>query len=85
MFYYVCLQAGVFSRFDFPNIPGPFNGLVGILRNNDMLSFVDKLRESQIHAYMHTYIQTSHDVYPQLKTRMDTTKRRLGILFVDHT
>eukprot|EP00282_Hemiselmis_andersenii_P016276 CAMPEP_0114129946 /NCGR_PEP_ID=MMETSP0043_2-20121206/11745_1 /TAXON_ID=464988 /ORGANISM="Hemiselmis andersenii, Strain CCMP644" /LENGTH=568 /DNA_ID=CAMNT_0001223253 /DNA_START=131 /DNA_END=1838 /DNA_ORIENTATION=- len=36
--------AGVFSRFEFPDIPGPFNGLVGILRNNDMLSLSDKLQ-----------------------------------------
>eukprot|EP00850_Spirogloea_muscicola_P005070 SM000022S07284 [mRNA] locus=s22:930316:932978:- [translate_table: standard] len=37
-------KPGEFSRFDFPDIPAPFNGLVAILRNNDMLSFTEKLR-----------------------------------------
>mmetsp|Transcript_42728 Transcript_42728/g.106963 ORF Transcript_42728/g.106963 Transcript_42728/m.106963 type:complete len:595 (-) Transcript_42728:129-1913(-) len=35
---------GRFSRFEFPDIPGPFNGLVGILRNNEMLSLSDKIQ-----------------------------------------
>lgn len=30
---------GEFSRFDFPEIPAPFNGLVAILRNNQMLTW----------------------------------------------
>lgn len=35
---------GTYSRFDFPNLPAPFNGIVAILRNNDMLSWSDKIR-----------------------------------------
>ncbi|EKX51102.1 hypothetical protein GUITHDRAFT_66127 [Guillardia theta CCMP2712] len=37
-------QAGRFSRFDFPNLPGPFNGLVAILSNSEMISLPDKLK-----------------------------------------
>jgi len=37
-------QAGKFSRFDFPNLPGPFDGLVAILHNSEMISFPDKLK-----------------------------------------
>lgn len=35
---------GTYSRFDFPDIPAPFNGLVAILRNNDMLTWAEKIR-----------------------------------------
>lgn len=35
---------GQFSRFDFPELPAPFNGLVAILRNNEMLTFVEKIQ-----------------------------------------
>lgn len=35
---------GTYSRFDFPDIPAPFNGLVAILRNNDMLTWEEKIR-----------------------------------------
>ena len=35
---------GEFSRFDFPDIPAPWNGLVAILRNNRMLTWTEKLR-----------------------------------------
>jgi 15-cis-phytoene desaturase len=35
---------GTYSRFDFPNIPAPFNGLTAILRNNDMLTWGEKIR-----------------------------------------
>ncbi|NES81969.1 MAG: 15-cis-phytoene desaturase [Moorea sp. SIO2B7] len=35
---------GTYSRFDFPNFPAPFNGLVAILRNNDMLTWPEKIR-----------------------------------------
>jgi 15-cis-phytoene desaturase len=35
---------GTYSRFDFPDIPAPFNGLVAILRNNDMLTWPEKIR-----------------------------------------
>lgn len=35
---------GTFSRFDFPDLPGPFNALVAILGNNDMLTWPQKLR-----------------------------------------
>jgi len=35
---------GTYSRFDFPNIPAPFNGVVAILGNNDMLTWPEKIR-----------------------------------------
>lgn len=35
---------GTYSRFDFPNIPAPFNGVTAILRNNDMLTWEEKIR-----------------------------------------
>ncbi|MCP9916493.1 15-cis-phytoene desaturase [Cyanobium sp. ATX 6F1] len=35
---------GTYSRFDFPDIPAPFNGLAAILGNNDMLSWPEKIR-----------------------------------------
>lgn len=35
---------GTYSRFDFPDIPAPFNGLVAILRNNDMLTWAEKVK-----------------------------------------
>ncbi|MEB3161122.1 MAG: 15-cis-phytoene desaturase, partial [Synechocystis sp.] len=35
---------GTYSRFDFPDIPAPINGLVAILRNNDMLTWPEKIR-----------------------------------------
>ena len=35
---------GTYSRFDFPDIPAPLNGVVAILRNNDMLSWPEKIR-----------------------------------------
>ncbi|QDZ22604.1 phytoene desaturase [Chloropicon primus] len=37
-------KPGEFSRFDFPEIPAPWNGLVAILRNNDMLTFTEKIQ-----------------------------------------
>jgi 15-cis-phytoene desaturase len=37
-------KPGEFSRFDFPEIPAPWNGLVAILRNNEMLSLTEKLQ-----------------------------------------
>ncbi len=35
---------GTYSRFDFPDLPAPLNGVVAILRNNDMLTWVEKIR-----------------------------------------
>ena len=35
---------GTYSRFDFPDIPAPFNGVTAILRNNDMLSWPEKIQ-----------------------------------------
>eukprot|EP01025_Chloroclados_australasicus_P060281 TRINITY_DN7721_c0_g1_i1.p1 TRINITY_DN7721_c0_g1~~TRINITY_DN7721_c0_g1_i1.p1 ORF type:complete len:612 (-),score=88.21 TRINITY_DN7721_c0_g1_i1:351-2042(-) len=35
---------GEFSRFDFPDLPAPFNGIIAILRNNDMLTWPEKIR-----------------------------------------
>ncbi|MGD1809225.1 15-cis-phytoene desaturase [Dapis sp. BLCC M126] len=37
-------KPGTYSRFDFPNIPAPLNGIVAILRNNDMLTWPEKIR-----------------------------------------
>ena len=37
-------KPGTYSRFDFPNIPAPWNGIVAILRNNDMLTWEEKIR-----------------------------------------
>ncbi|MBE9144780.1 15-cis-phytoene desaturase [Planktothrix mougeotii] len=37
-------KPGTYSRFDFPNLPAPFNGVVAILRNNDMLTWPEKIR-----------------------------------------
>ena len=34
---------GTYSRFDFPDIPAPWNGIVAILRNNDMLTWPEKI------------------------------------------
>ncbi len=36
-------KPGTYSRFDFPNLPAPLNGVVAILRNNDMLSWGEKI------------------------------------------
>jgi 15-cis-phytoene desaturase len=35
---------GTYSRFDFPDIPAPLNGVFAILRNNDMLTWEEKIR-----------------------------------------
>ena len=35
---------GTYSRFDFPNIPAPVNGIIAILRNNDMLTWEEKIK-----------------------------------------
>ncbi|MDJ0703440.1 MAG: 15-cis-phytoene desaturase [Leptolyngbyaceae cyanobacterium MO_188.B28] len=35
---------GVYSRFDFPDLPAPWNGVAAILRNNDMLTWEEKVR-----------------------------------------
>ncbi len=35
---------GTYSRFDFPDIPAPFNGVTAILGNNDMLTWPEKIR-----------------------------------------
>jgi 15-cis-phytoene desaturase len=37
-------KPGVLSRFDVPDIPAPINVIMSILRNNDMLSWEQKLR-----------------------------------------
>jgi 15-cis-phytoene desaturase len=34
---------GTYSRFDFPNLPAPLNGVVAILGNNDMLTWPEKI------------------------------------------
>lgn len=35
---------GTYSRFDFPDLPAPVNGLIAILRNNDMLTWAEKIK-----------------------------------------
>jgi 15-cis-phytoene desaturase len=35
---------GEFSRFDFPDIPAPLNGVVAILSNNQMLTWEEKIK-----------------------------------------
>ncbi|WIA30158.1 hypothetical protein OEZ86_000250 [Tetradesmus obliquus] len=35
---------GEFSRFDFPDIPAPFNGIFAILANNQMLTWPEKIQ-----------------------------------------
>ncbi|MFS8909446.1 15-cis-phytoene desaturase, partial [Synechococcus sp. OH2] len=37
-------KPGTYSRFDLPDIPAPFNAIVGILRNNDMLTWSEKVK-----------------------------------------
>ncbi|MGL4621709.1 15-cis-phytoene desaturase [Chroococcidiopsis sp.] len=37
-------KPGTYSRFDFPNLPAPFNGIAAILRNNDMLTWGEKIQ-----------------------------------------
>lgn len=35
---------GTYSRFDFPDLPAPINGVFAILRNNDMLTWEEKIK-----------------------------------------
>lgn len=35
---------GTYSRFDFPDIPAPWNGITAILSNNDMLTWGEKIK-----------------------------------------
>jgi 15-cis-phytoene desaturase len=37
-------KPGTYSRFDFPDLPAPLNGVVAILGNNDMLTWEEKIR-----------------------------------------
>ncbi|PSN19870.1 15-cis-phytoene desaturase [filamentous cyanobacterium CCP5] len=37
-------KPGTYSRFDFPKLPAPVNGVTAILRNNDMLTWPEKIR-----------------------------------------
>lgn len=36
-------KPGTYSRFDFPDLPAPVNGIVAILGNNDMLTWPEKI------------------------------------------
>jgi 15-cis-phytoene desaturase len=36
-------KPGTYSRFDFPDLPAPLNGVIAILRNNDMLTWPEKI------------------------------------------
>ena len=35
---------GTYSRFNFPDLPAPWNGIIAILSNNDMLTWQEKIR-----------------------------------------
>ena len=37
-------KPGTYSRFDFPDLPAPLNGIVAIMRNNDMLTWGEKIQ-----------------------------------------
>lgn len=37
-------KPGTYSRFDFPDLPAPWNGVIAILRNNDLLTWGEKIR-----------------------------------------
>jgi 15-cis-phytoene desaturase len=37
-------KPGTYSRFDFPDLPAPVNGVVAILSNNDMLTWEEKIK-----------------------------------------
>ncbi|BAD80303.1 phytoene dehydrogenase [Synechococcus elongatus PCC 6301] len=37
-------KPGTYSRFDFPDIPAPINGVAAILSNNDMLTWEEKIK-----------------------------------------
>lgn len=37
-------KPGTYSRFDFPDLPAPINGVIAILRNNDLLTWGEKIR-----------------------------------------
>jgi 15-cis-phytoene desaturase len=37
-------RPGTYSRFDFPDLPAPINGVIAILRNNDMLTWAEKIK-----------------------------------------
>lgn len=37
-------KPGVYSRFNFPDIPAPLNGILAILGNNDMLTWEEKIK-----------------------------------------
>ncbi|KAL8466463.1 hypothetical protein ACS0TY_035518 [Phlomoides rotata] len=37
-------KPGEFSRFDFPELPAPFNGVLAILKNNEMLTWPEKIK-----------------------------------------
>ena len=37
-------KPGTYSRFDVPDLPSPFNVIISILRNNDMLTWEQKIR-----------------------------------------
>jgi len=37
-------KPGTYSRFDFPDLPAPLNGVVAILRNNDLLTWPEKIK-----------------------------------------
>jgi hypothetical protein len=52
---------GEFSRFDFPDIPAPFNGVFAILANNQMLTWPEKVRS---HTWQLHLSETSENRKP---------------------
>ena len=44
MYFAMQSKPGQFSTFHFPDIPAPWNGIVAILRNNEMLTWVEKIQ-----------------------------------------
>lgn len=44
MIFAVPQAPGEFSRFDFPDLPAPLNGIIAILRNNQMLTWTEKIQ-----------------------------------------
>jgi 15-cis-phytoene desaturase len=59
---------GEFSRFDFPDLPAPLNGIVAILRNNQVRR-AGCLRQSKLGAVtasLQSCLQTRHPSLLQL-------------------
>lgn len=53
---------GEFSRFDFPDLPAPLNGVVAILRNNQMLTWPEKVGCSKAQIRSQQITSTTHEL-----------------------